>query len=130
MEMLRKKYNGYIFGINVNNGDLSESVFNPFGLGYVFKYKQLSKKWFQSGPPAFLLKTLAKEDIFRPVNSSQSLDFSDLDDSCTPYELNPVCLSYYSGYATILSYDTKTNIITLCSPNDEISSLLNKDILS
>jgi hypothetical protein len=36
MEILRKKYNGYKFGVDIDNGQLSESVYNPFGLGYVF----------------------------------------------------------------------------------------------
>jgi hypothetical protein len=121
MEMLRKKYNGYIFGINVNNGDLSESVFNPFGLGYVFKYSRLSDEWFQSGSPTFLLKTMAEQGNF------SSFSFSVLQTSCTPYKFDPICLPYYSGYATLSSYDTKTNIITLCSPNDEISSLLDEE---
>jgi hypothetical protein len=130
MEMLRKKYNGFRFGINVNNGDLSESVFNPFGLGYVFKFTQLSNEWFRSSTPTFFLKTIAKQGNFSPHNFSKSVKLSALTTSCTPYKFDLVFLSYYSGYSTLSSYDTKTKMITLTSPNEEISSLLDQEFLN
>jgi hypothetical protein len=59
--VLKENYNGYRFGLTLKDGSLSESVYNPFGLGCVFDSNDLVKKWYSSGTPTFLLKKMSKD---------------------------------------------------------------------
>jgi hypothetical protein len=131
LSVLEENYNGYRIGLTFANGLLSESVYNPFGLACVFDTNDLVEAWYASGDITFLLKKKSEERNVKYLlnTENQNLHIHDLIRSCSPYNLNALSLLYYAGYVTLSSYDKETKIVTLKSPNKEISTYLNSDLL-
>lgn len=112
-ELLKKRYDGYHFSHK------SEDIYNPYSLLSTFVNQRLSNYWFETGTPTFLIQMMRK---FR-------YDITAMDDiESTEYAINRpteamttiVPLLYQSGYLTIKSYDSETEIYTLSIPNQEV----------
>jgi hypothetical protein len=130
LSMLKENYNGYRFGLRVLDSSLSESVYNPFGLGCVFAKNDLVNKWYASGTPTFLIQKMSEKrnENYEFETADQTINYEDLEYSCSPDNLSVLSLLYYAGYATLSSYDKKSKEVTLMSPNKQISTSLNKDL--
>ena len=105
MDRLRKKYNGYRFGVDIEDGKVSESIYNPFSLNNAFDSLQLKDTWTVSGSAFMLFEKLLEEGSHYQTLLSTSLD--ELQTSYSPSDLTLASLMYYGGYATIDSYDAK-----------------------
>lgn len=116
---LRKKYNGYKFGIDIGINTLSQGVYNPYALNYVFAEQQLLDKWFTSGSPTALIKKLAEKQFKALTPQALTIAFNRLNESCSPDDITTLSLLYYAGYVTLKNYaDTK---VTLDFPNSNAS---------
>ncbi len=103
MQILRSNFNGYHFGIDVNNGTLSQSVYNPFALNYVFSKQQLIDEWFASGVPTSLVKTIAYEELQSLDPYCLHTELKILKTSCAPGAMSTLTMLYYAGYVTMKS---------------------------
>jgi hypothetical protein len=127
MIALRDQYNGYKFGIHTGTERLSEGVYNPYALNYVFEKKELIDKWFASGTPRMLIKKLKAEHftILKPENLQVSLNL--LSNSCTPDAMNGLSMLYYAGYMTMKKCETDLSgfkpmtTVTLDFPNVNVA---------
>jgi hypothetical protein len=127
MLALREKYNGYRFGVNIATTKLSNGVYNPYALNYVFEKQQQIDKWFASGSPTALIKKLA-DDNFSGLNPKNLMvEFKTLDDSCSPSDITSLSLLYYAGYMTIQRYGDGD--VTLDFPNLHVAQAFAKKLL-
>jgi len=143
MITLQSQYNGYRFGLDSLAKKLSDSVYNPYGLNYVFAKQDLLHKWFASGSPTVLIKKLSANNFTSLETSGLSIPFSMLDESCTPddlalhenfsethntdQELASITLLYYAGYLTIQQYHDGD--IFLGFPNQEVATAFSGALL-
>ena len=125
MDRLRKKYNGYRFGLSISSGKVSESIYNPFSLNNAFDSLQLKDTWTVSGSAFMLFEKLLEEGSHYQTLLSISLD--ELQTSYSPSDLTLASLMYYGGYSTIDSYDAKTGEVRLKVPNESIEKYLAED---
>jgi hypothetical protein len=108
---IKRWYNGYSW-------DLKTYVYNPFSLVNFFaNVGNFKNYWFETGTPTFL------------INLSKKMQFIDFDQveiaatSLSAYEienLQLVPLMFQTGYLTLKSYDSETEIYTLSYPNREV----------
>jgi hypothetical protein len=127
MNKLREQYNGYRFGVDTGDGKVSEPIYNPFAINYIFKDLQFTDKWILSGSAAMLAKKLSSSgDRYEDYLTTS---MSDLEEACQPDEMTTTSLMYYSGYSTINKVDTVGNKILLKIPNKSINKYLAKDYL-
>ncbi len=116
---LRKQYNGYKFGLDIDSQQLSGGVYNPFALNYVFEKQHQTDTWFTSGSPTALIKKLAEKQFKALTPQSLTIAFNRLNESCSPDDITALSLLYYAGYVTLKQYaDTK---VTLDFPNAEVA---------
>jgi hypothetical protein len=128
--LLREQYNGYRFGVNLKNGLLSQSVYNSFAMNHVFAANDLIKKWFASGSPSFLIEQVKAGTFITIAQEGLSMDFSELDASCSPNALSAQTLLYYAGYATMAAYDPRINYVTLVYPNKEVAHAMSTQMIT
>jgi hypothetical protein len=128
-QILKEKYNGYCFGVNVNKGALSESVYNPFALNNVFASQQLLDRWFLSGTPTFLIKKLKEHGFVGLDVAELNADFGILERSCSPDTMAELPLLYYAGYVTMRSFDAQLGVVSLDFPNIEVSQALSQCLI-
>ncbi len=132
---LRKKYNGYRFGIDVDTGKLAGSVYNAYALNYVFEKQQQLQKWFESGSPTALIKKLAEKQFLELSPKELLVSFEALNNSCSPDEITSLSMLYYAGYMTMRQCDIDTSgaepetIITLDFPNTDVAQAFAKKLL-
>ena len=119
MNELRERYNGYRFGLDTASGTISEPIYNPFAINYVFEALQLSDEWSVSGSASMLSKKLIEHGYSYESMLTTSVDH--LKSSCRPAEMSLTSLMYYGGYATIDKYDKATNDLYLKIPNKSIN---------
>ena len=122
---LARKYDGYHFSPN------SEGVYNPFCLLNCLKSLNFGSYWFESGTPAFLVKTLKNQpfllfSIMEGRKATES-EFKDYD----PDSKNMLPVIYQSGYLTIKDYEETEDegIYTLGFPNKEVENGFLKTVL-
>ena len=127
MNELRQRYNGYRFGLDTANGKISESIYNPFAINYVFQDLEFSDEWSLSGSASMLSKKLIEHGYSYESMLTTSVDH--LKSSCKPNEMSLTSLMYYGGYATINKYDKVTNDLYLKIPNKSINKYLARDYL-
>jgi hypothetical protein len=125
MDRLRKMYNGYRFGVDTEDGKVSESIYNPFSLNNAFSNLELKDTWTVSGSAFMLFEKLFEEGSHYQTLLSTSLD--ELQTSYSPSDLTLASLMYYGGYSTIDSYDIKNSKVCLKVPNASIEKYLAKD---
>ncbi len=131
LERLRLQYNGYRFGVNVNTGQLSESVYNSYALNNVFAALEMTEKWFTSGSPSFLIKKIQSGNFEAISPGGLHTSFSALQNSCSPNDISATSLLYYAGYATLQAYNPlppKTAHIGY--PNLEVSEAIANELLA
>jgi hypothetical protein len=124
MNELKEHYNGYRFGLSTASGRISESIYNPYAINYIFKDLQLTDKWITSGSASMLAKKLSNSGERYEDHLTTSM--SELVEACTPDEMTITSLMYYGGYSTI---DKVTKNIILKIPNNSIYKYLAKDYL-
>ena len=54
-----RENNGYRFGLSTASGRISEPIYNPFAINYIFEELQLTDKWILSGSASILAKKLS-----------------------------------------------------------------------
>ena len=123
-DAVREWYNGYSW-----RGD--ERVYNPFDILFLFRNREFGAWWFETGTPAFLVKTL-----FRRRVSALSLDgmlgsaelLSTFDVGDMPTE----ALLFQTGYLTILRAEPRGGemFYRLGYPNLEVRQSLNRALLN
>jgi hypothetical protein len=127
MNILRESYNGYRFGVNTANGKVSEPIYNPFAMNYVFSDLQLSDNWSLSGSATMLSDKLVAAGYHYDSLLSTTVDT--LKRSYKPSAMSLTSLMYYGGYATIDSFDKETNKICLKIPNASVGKYLAQNYL-
>ena len=127
MNDLREQYNGYRFGLSTASGNISEPIYNPFAINYIFKDLQFSDKWILSGYASMFAKKLSSSgDLYEDYLTTS---MSELEEACKPDEMTPTSLMYYGGYSTIDKVDIVGKKILLKIPNKSIYKYLAKDYL-
>jgi hypothetical protein len=127
MNELRERYNGYRFGLNTASGTISEPIYNPFAINYVFRGLQFSDEWSVSGSASMLSKKLIEQGY--SYESMLTTSVIALEKSYKPSEMSLTSLMYFAGYATIDKYDKVTNDQYLKIPNKSINIYLARDYL-
>ncbi len=111
---LAQMYDGYHFAPN------SEGVYNPFCLLRCLKTSDFGSYWFESGTPAFLVKTLQNQpfQLLSILDGRQATEtqFKVYD----PNSKNMLPVIYQSGYLTIKGFERRGRIYTLGFPNKEV----------
>jgi len=127
MNKLREQYNGYRFGVDTGDGKISEPIYNPFAINYIFEDLQFTDKWILSGSASMLAKKLSSSgDRYEDYLTTS---MSELEEACKPDEMSLTSLMYYGGYSTIDKVDIVGKKILLKIPNKSIYKYLAKDYL-
>lgn len=130
LERLRDEYNGYHFGVNVNTGQLSPGVYNPFAMNHTFAANQMLKKWFASGSPTYLIKKIEAGHFEEIGAVGLNTDFDMLNNSYDPEKITALSLLYYAGYATMVVFTPGRDKVRLAAPNLEVSQAISKELLN
>jgi hypothetical protein len=125
MSLLREKVNGYTFG--VKEMTLSESVFNPYAVNYVFDSLSMKQFWCYSGNSKFVVDKLKSINKIISIVEGVDVQLSDIESSCEIKDINTVYLLFYSGYLTIKRCNPDGTIHLKC-PNEIITAMLLNDI--
>ena len=122
-DQIRDWYNGY-------NWRGEEKVYNPFDILLLFRNREFGAWWFETGTPAFLVKTLfgrrvsslALDDM---VGSNDLLSSFDVDDIATE------ALLFQTGYLTLTGEENLAgeSLYRLGYPNREVRQSLNRSLL-
>ncbi len=130
LEQLKMQFNGYHFGVNVNTGELSAGVYNPFAMNHTFAANQMLKSWFASGSPTFLIKKIA-DGCFEEIGpEGLKTNFNTLNNSYNPDEMTALSLLYYAGYATMAAFTPGLDEVTLAYPNLEVSQATSAELIN
>ena len=124
---LREKYNGYAFGVDIETKHVSEGVYNPFALNYVFRDQQLLDQWFASGTPTALIKKLEEYGLTALDQENLVVELTHLRVSSEIDNIAALHMLYYAGYLTIKSY-ADGNVV-LDFPNLEVGQALSSLLL-
>jgi len=103
MDDFREQYNGYRFGLSTASGRISEPIYNPFAINYIFEELRFTDKWILSGSASMLAKKLSSSDD--TYEDCLTTSMSELEEACKPDEMTPTSLMYYGGYSTIDKVD-------------------------
>ena len=122
-DRIREWYNGYNW-----SGD--EKVYNPYDILLLFDKRRFLPHWFETGTPAFLVRTLLERRIRTSaldgmLGSSDLLSTFDVDDMATE------ALLFQTGYLTITGEEDLGGKILyrLGYPNREVRQSLNERLL-
>jgi hypothetical protein len=119
LEKIRWWYNGYRFEEN------AETVYNPVSINSFFNFKKFKNFWFETGTPKFLVDILKQQGFYRFELEPQS------EESFNTFELenlNPIGLSYQTGYLTIKSRD-EYGFYHLDYPNHEVETSMKGSLI-
>ena len=125
---LREKYNGYRFGLSTADGKLSDPIYNPFAINYVFSDLVFSDYWCLSGSTSMLSAKLVAARAH--YTSLLHISIDKLMTSYKPSDMSLSSLMYYGGYATIDSYDTASEVVILKVPNSTVEKHLADNYLA
>ena len=119
---VRRWYNGYNW--------LGEAVYNPFDLLLLFRNRQFSPYWFETGTPTFLVKLLTERENFIPDLGRLRAD-SDLLSTFDVGNIPTEALMFQAGYLTIDYQEMQGEDILyrLRYPNREVSQSLHNSLL-
>lgn len=120
LEKIKDWYNGYNWGG-------TDTLYNPFSILSFMKEEVFRNFWFASGSPSFLVNLLKQRREYNFENVRES------DISLGSFQIeNPVStpLLFQTGYLTIKSYDTDSQLYTLDYPNREVKLSLLDNLLS
>ena len=122
-EHIREWYNGYSWG--------AEKVYNPYDLLLLFRKREFSAWWFQTGTPSFLIKTLIQRNI--PVAHLDGMLVSEAELGTFDVDsIAPEALLFQTGYLTIGGQETRHSerCYRLVYPNLEVRLSLNSSLLA
>ena len=113
VERLKKKYDGYHFGMKMID------IFNPFSILNCFSSLELRNFWFASGTPTYLVRLLVHCDeninelVGKYYDAPQFIDYkADVE--------RPLPMIYQSGYLTIKDCNKRLSTYLLDFPNEEV----------
>ncbi|PIE00855.1 MAG: hypothetical protein CSA79_01950 [Thiothrix nivea] len=122
-EAIRKWYNGYNW--------LGDGVYNPFDVLQLFKRREFSNYWFETGTPTFLVDFLFKRQVptlklNHMISSANMLSSFDIE------KIETEALLFQTGYLTIKNSQRAGGQVfyTLGYPNQEVYQSLNENLLS
>ncbi len=130
LERLRNQYNGYHFGVDIDTGELSTSVYNSYAMNNVFADLQMTEKWFASGSPSLLIKKISAGTFEAISPQGLKVSLAALQNSCSPDAISATSLLYYAGYATMQSHDPEKKKVQLGYPNLEVSEATANELLT
>ena len=120
---IRAWYNGY-------NWRGKEKVYNPFDILLLFRHREFSAYWFETGTPTFLVRLLASRGVASPelegmAAGERLLSAFDADDIGTE------ALLFQTGYLTIAGEENRggKRLFRLGYPNREVRQSLNECLL-
>ncbi len=121
-DTIRKWYNGY-------NWLGEEKLYNPHDILHLFKRREFTEHWFQSGEPGYLYRLLEKDRVSPMQFDNRVVDASFI----TRFELGGFsheALLFQSGYLTITKKEVKNDNIFyhLDYPNYEVQRSFNKGL--
>ncbi len=123
---MKAYYNGYSFG------NVTETVYNPFGLLNFFSKKEYGNYWFSSATPSFLMKLMNRRGEDFRLTDLENLEVgSEILDSFDVDRISLRTLLFQTGYLTIKgiqAFGTKT-AYTLGIPNEEVRSSLHEYLI-
>ena len=110
---IKNMYDGYHFAA------VSEDIYNPFSLLNAFDDGELTKSWFASGTPTYLIHQMQhfRTDIASLERMEEPAESFDVP---TEAMTTALPLLYQSGYLTIKGYDRESEMYTLAIPNQEV----------
>lgn len=122
-EKIKAWYNGYNWR--------GEGVYNPFDILQLFKRREFSNYWFETGTPTFLVDFLVKRRVptlklDNVISSASILSSFDIEN------LKTESLLFQTGYLTIKHRQQAGGQVfyTLGYPNQEVYQSLNENLLS
>ncbi len=118
---IREWYNGYCFSRNC------ERVYNPFSILRLFKDRNFTNYWFETGTPSFLINLLKNKNF-----NITRIPLKVVETSFTVYEvdkLEVVPLLFQTGYLTIAGYDKEYGEYVLDYPNREVKKSFTEILL-
>jgi hypothetical protein len=84
---IRDWYDGYSW-------DGKISVYNPFSTLLLFDKRQFDNYWFCTGTPTFLIETLKKNNMIKPILEPFTIS-SKIFESFDPVRISEIFLSYF-----------------------------------
>jgi hypothetical protein len=123
LDEIKVWYNGYSW-------DGKTPIYNPVSTLLLFKKRDFSNYWFDTGTPTFLIDMLQKrnqiESILKPVETDAST-FGSYD----PANISEIALLFQTGYLTIKNVATidKEKKYTLDIPNMEVRESFTRRLL-
>ena len=112
---MRKYYDGYLFAIK------GSRLYNPFSVLNALTDKEMDEYWFDTATPTFLARWVRDNGI-------EPWELNDM--QATKKELiavgfdsrNPIPLMFQTGYLSLDSYDSDSQLYTLRFPNKEVEN--------
>ena len=119
---IKNMYDGYHFA------KASPDMYNPFSLLNAFFDGELTRSWFASATPSYLIHQMQRfcTDITSLENMEEPAESFDIP---TEAMTTALPLLYQSGYLTIKGYDRETEMYTLSIPNQEVRIGYTKGLL-
>ena len=114
LELLKKRYDGYLFTPR------KEYVYNPFSLLNVFKSKELGDYWYTTGTPTFLVEKLKRERHYLPSFEKGVVVPKMVLENYSTDSQDVIPVLFQAGYLTIKDYQPKKEAYLLGFPNDEV----------
>jgi hypothetical protein len=88
MNKLREQFNGYRFGVDIGDGNVSDSTYSPFAINYVFHRMQFIDEWILSGSASLLSKRLSEHGYRYKELLTTSVE--KLKSSCKPSDMTSI----------------------------------------
>jgi hypothetical protein len=126
IEKIKQHYDGYSW-----NG--KDFVYNPFSTLKLFKEKEFTDYWFESGTPTFLVNLMKERNDIQSVMESFELS-ADAFNAFDIQNINTKLLLFQTGYLTVKSVSKDPfggyPVYTLGIPNEEVRNGLVKHLLA
>jgi hypothetical protein len=120
---IRRWYNGYNW--------TGQSVYNPFDILFLFRWREFKAYWFETATPTFLINLLKEREFFTPDLANLNTDFKLLSQFDVDH-ISTEALLFQTGYLTIKSVEEYTRgkwLYQLTYPNQEVQCSLNEALL-
>ncbi|SEM30975.1 Predicted AAA-ATPase [bacterium A37T11] len=117
---VKKWYNGYSWGG-------ANTLYNPFSLLSLFRWKQFDNFWIHTGTPAFFSDMIRRNPGLKFPDGEVEAGpeaLIDLFNQKTEYDgqdsIRPITIMFQTGYLTVKHYDPALEVYTLDFPNREV----------
>ncbi|MDE7345467.1 MAG: ATP-binding protein [Muribaculaceae bacterium] len=115
LKEMRKYYDGYLFALK------GSRLYNPYSVLNALTDKEIDEYWFDTATPTFLARWVRNNGI-------EPWELNDM--QATKKELiavgfdnrNPIPLMFQTGYLSLDSYDSDSQLYTLRFPNREVEN--------